>query len=115
MSWNLSSQPHLVRSARPIARAVLAGAMLVAAAGALARPPRGREDPPVVPREFRAAWATPILDQGIRDWPSTPGLSPDSQRAEMRAMLDGARDAGLNAVILHVRLAGDAMYPTALA
>jgi len=72
-------------------------------------------DPPPVPREFRAAWATPILDMGLREWPSTPGLSPDSQRAEMRALLDGARDAGLNAVILHVRLAADAMYPTPLA
>jgi uncharacterized lipoprotein YddW (UPF0748 family) len=115
MNWNTSPRPNLLRSARPIARIALVATTLFMAAGALTRPPRGREDPPAVPREFRAAWATPILDQGIRDWPSAPGLSPDSQRAEMRAMLDGARDAGLNAVILHVRLAGDAMYPTPLA
>jgi uncharacterized lipoprotein YddW (UPF0748 family) len=65
-----------------------------------------------VPREFRAAWLTPIWDLNIRDWPSAPGLSPDSQRAELRYQLDRAQAIGLNAVILHVRIAGDAMYPT---
>ncbi|HEY9230125.1 MAG TPA: family 10 glycosylhydrolase [Gemmatimonadaceae bacterium] len=71
--------------------------------------------PPEVPREFRAAFVTPIWDRGFRDWPSAPGLSPDSQRAELRALLDNAAAAGLNALIFHVRLAGDAMYPTSLA
>jgi uncharacterized lipoprotein YddW (UPF0748 family) len=71
--------------------------------------------PPPVAREFRAAWATPIYDRGFRDWPSKPGLSPDAQRAELRSMLDNAVAAGLNAVILHVRIAGDAMYPTTYA
>ena len=71
--------------------------------------------PPLVPREFRAAWATPIWDRGFRDWPSAAGLSPDSQRAELRALLDHASAIGLNAVILHVRLAGDALYPTSYA
>jgi uncharacterized lipoprotein YddW (UPF0748 family) len=68
--------------------------------------------PPAVPREFRAAWVTPIWDRGFKDWPSAPGLSPDSQRAELRALLDHAAVVGLNAIILHVRLAGDAMYYT---
>ena len=71
--------------------------------------------PPHVPREFRAAWATPIWDRGFRDWPSAAGLTPDSQRAELRALLDHASAIGLNAVILHVRLAGDALYPTKFA
>jgi uncharacterized lipoprotein YddW (UPF0748 family) len=70
------------------------------------------EPPPSVPREFRAAWATPIWDRGFRDWPSVPGLTPDSQRAELRSLLDHASSIGLNAVLLHVRLAGDALYPT---
>jgi len=69
-------------------------------------------DPPAVPREFRAAWVTPMWDRGFKDWPSAPGLSPDSQRAELRTLLDHAVAVGLNAVILHVRLAGDALYPT---
>jgi uncharacterized lipoprotein YddW (UPF0748 family) len=71
--------------------------------------------PPPVTREFRAAWATPIYDRGFRDWPSKPGLSPEEQRAELRTMLDKAAAAGLNAIILHVRIAGDAMYPTSYA
>jgi uncharacterized lipoprotein YddW (UPF0748 family) len=74
-----------------------------------------REEPPVVPREFRAAWVTPVSDMGLRDWPSTPGIAPDSQRSEMIALLDRAAAAGLNAVILHVRISADAMYPTRLA
>ncbi len=71
--------------------------------------------PPPVPREFRAAWVTPIWDRGFKDWPSAPGLSPDSQRAELRVLFDQATAIGLNTIILHVRLAGDAMYPTTYA
>ena len=87
-------------------------ALLALALGATAHGPGALEQPPAVPREFRAAWVTPIWDRGFRDWPSAMGLSPDSQRAELRAMLDHASSVGLNALILHVRLAGDAFYPT---
>ena len=80
--------------------------------GRLLHPP---SPPPPVTREFRAAWVTPMWDRGFRDWPSVPGLSPDSQRAELRGLLDRAVALGLNAVILHVRLAGDALYPTSYA
>ena len=72
--------------------------------------PEALAPPPPVPREFRAAWVTPIWDRGFKDWPSAPGLSPDSQRAELRALLDHAAAIGLNAIIFHVRLAGDALY-----
>ena len=85
---------------------------LLAGTRAFSQVPQLLTDPPVVPREFRAAWMTPIWDRGFKDWPSVPGLSPDSQRAELRTMLDRAAAIGLNAVILHVRLAGDALYPT---
>src|ERR1700749_1114713 len=71
--------------------------------------------PPPVPREFRAAWMTPIWDRGFKDWPSSPHMTPDQQRAELHLMLDEAVAAGLNTVILHVRLAGDALYPTSYA
>ena len=71
--------------------------------------------PPPVAREFRGVWVTPLEDAGMRDWPSAPGLSPDSQRTELRALLDRAQAIGLNAILLHVRIAGDAMYPTPLA
>jgi uncharacterized lipoprotein YddW (UPF0748 family) len=85
---------------------------LFAGTRALSQVPQLLTDPPAVPREFRAAWMTPIWDRGFKDWPSSPGLSPDAQRAELRSMLDRAAALGLNAVILHVRLAGDALYPT---
>jgi uncharacterized lipoprotein YddW (UPF0748 family) len=73
---------------------------------------RALTEPPAVAREFRAAWISPIPDRGLRDWPSAPGLTPDSQRTELIALLDRAQALGLNAVILHVRLAADALYPT---
>ncbi len=93
--------------------ASFAGAQ-VAPAGAppLASEPAPLAAPPAVPREFRAAWVSPIYDRGFRDWPSAPSLSPDQQRAEMTKLLDDAAAIGLNAVILHVRVAGDAFYPT---
>jgi uncharacterized lipoprotein YddW (UPF0748 family) len=71
--------------------------------------------PPPGAREFRAAWATPILDRGFKDWPSRSDMTPTEQREELRTMLDRAAAARLNAVILHVRLAGDALYPTSYA
>ena len=71
--------------------------------------------PPVVAREFRAAWLSPVYGSGMSDWPSAPGLPAEQQKAELRALLDCARDAGLNTVVLHVRMAGDALYPTPLA
>lgn len=92
--------------------------LFAVAFGASASPrPLGRplEPPPPVPREFRGAWATPIWDRGFRDWPSRAGLTPDAQRTELRTMLDHAAAAGLNAVLLHVRIAGDALYPSAFA
>lgn len=63
--------------------------------------------PPTVSREFRGLWIAAV---GNIDWPSRPGLPPDSARAELRALLDRAKSSGLNAVIFQVRPAGDAMY-----
>src|SRR6516164_3691640 len=94
-----------------VASASLAAAQVAPAGAPESAPPSPLAPPPAVPREFRAAWVTPIYDRGFRDWPSRPGLSPDAQRAELDALLDDAASIGLNAVILHVRLAGDAFYP----
>lgn len=44
------------------------------------------------------------------DWPSKPGLSPSKARRELLVLLDRAKASGLNAVILQVRPAGDALY-----
>jgi uncharacterized lipoprotein YddW (UPF0748 family) len=51
----------------------------------------------------------------MKDWPSRVGMTADEQRQELRMLLDHARDIGLNAIVLHVRTAGDALYPSAIA
>ncbi|HEY9102936.1 glycoside hydrolase family 10 protein, partial [Chitinimonas sp.] len=66
---------------------------------------------PPAPREFRAAWVTTI---GNIDWPSRPGLSSAQQQVELRAILDRAVAMKLNAVILQVRPAADALYASEL-
>jgi uncharacterized lipoprotein YddW (UPF0748 family) len=67
--------------------------------------------PPPAPREFRAAWVATVANI---DWPSQPGLPAAKQRAEMIALLDRASALKLNAIILQVRPAADALYPSAL-
>lgn len=84
--------------------------LLLALAGILVGAPANAQPvPPRVAREFRAAWISPT-EGG--DWPSRPGLSVDEQKAELRDVLDRAKADGLNAVLLHVRTAGDALYPS---
>lgn len=87
------------------------GAVFVAALTPLLAPARAAAQPvpPPIEREFRAAWVSPT-EGG--DWPSRPGLSVDEQKAELRDLLDRAQEDGLNAVILHVRTAADALYPS---
>jgi uncharacterized lipoprotein YddW (UPF0748 family) len=81
-----------------------ASTAIIVAARASAQP-----TPPPIEREFRAAWISPT-EGG--DWPSRPGLSIDDQKVELAEVFDRAKAAGLNAVLLHVRTAGDAFYPT---
>jgi uncharacterized lipoprotein YddW (UPF0748 family) len=83
---------------------------LPTAAAATPAPP-DPDAPPPPPREFRAAWVATVAHI---DWPSSPGLTPAQQRAEAVAMLDRARAIGLNALILQVRPAADALYPNTL-
>ena len=73
--------------------------------------PGSADQPPPAPREFRAAWVATVANI---DWPSKPGLSGAQQRAEALVLLERARTLGLNALILQVRPAGDAIYPSAL-
>lgn len=84
---------------------------LLAAACLSAQQP---ELPPPVARELRGVWVTPLDAMTGPDWPSRPGLTPDQQRAEFRRLLDQAKAMGLNAIVLHVRTAGDALYPSKL-
>ena len=81
-------------------------------AAAPAAPTGGSPDaPPPIAREFRAAWVATVAHI---DWPSRRGLSSAQQRAEMLDLLDKAQAIGLNAVVLQVRPAADAIYPSAL-
>ncbi|QDU57575.1 glycoside hydrolase family 10 protein [Aeoliella mucimassa] len=67
--------------------------------------------PPPVAREFRAAWIATVANI---DWPSKPGLSPETQRKELIELLDLARDLKMNAVVFQVRPACDALYESQL-
>ena len=57
--------------------------------------------------EFRGAWVASVFNL---DWPSKPGLSAGEQKAQLRALLDRAADLKLNAILLQVRPASDALY-----
>src|SRR5689334_10953797 len=58
-------------------------------------------------REFRAAWVATVYNL---DWPSKPGLPVATQQAQLRALLDRAVSLNLNAILLQVRPASDALY-----
>lgn len=105
-----------------VLRAALALVSLLAGASSGAQPddrgalyaPRGADSDtiaPPAPREFRAAWLATVSNI---DWPSKPGLPVDSQKAELRNLLDIAQRLRLNAVIFQVRPAADAMYASKL-
>ncbi len=72
-----------------------------------AAPSPGSLTPPQPAREFRGAWVATVKNI---DWPSKPGLSADQQKAELIAMLDEAARLRLNALLLQVRPACDALY-----
>ncbi|MEO8440233.1 MAG: family 10 glycosylhydrolase [Spartobacteria bacterium] len=58
-------------------------------------------------REFRGAWVATVYNL---DWPSKPGLPAATQKAQLRALLDRAAALHLNAILLQVRPASDALY-----
>jgi uncharacterized lipoprotein YddW (UPF0748 family) len=67
--------------------------------------------PPPVPREFRAVWVATVDNI---DWPSRRGLSTERQKAELIRILDRASTLHLNAVLLQVRPAADALYDSSI-
>jgi uncharacterized lipoprotein YddW (UPF0748 family) len=70
-------------------------------------PPKPDTAPPAIVREMRGLWIATVANI---DWPSRSNLTADQQRAELTDLLDRAASAGFNAVIFHVRPAGDAVY-----
>ena len=61
--------------------------------------------------EFRGAWIATVTNI---DWPSSPGLSVDEQKAELIELLDLAQRMNMNAIVFQVRPACDALYASDL-
>jgi uncharacterized lipoprotein YddW (UPF0748 family) len=59
--------------------------------------------------EFRAAWVASV---GNIDWPSKKGLPVDSQKVEFVRLVEMHKRNGMNALIVQIRPAADAMYPS---
>ena len=66
---------------------------------------------PTPRREFRGVWIATVDNI---DWPSRPGLTTDQQKVELLTLLDRAKALNLNAVVLQVRPAADALYVSAI-
>ncbi len=71
------------------------------------RPSPSAERPPPILREFRGVW---IASVGNINWPSRPDLTSGQQQQELIALFDEAVRSHLNAVVLQIRPAGDALY-----
>ena len=59
--------------------------------------------------EFRGVWVATVDNI---DFPSTKFLSTDSQKAEFISLLDMHKRNGMNAVVVQIRPAADALYPS---
>ena len=59
--------------------------------------------------EFRGVWVASVANI---DWPSKKNLSVAEQKAEYIRLLDMHQRNGMNAMIVQIRPAGDALYPS---
>ncbi|MEU9164029.1 family 10 glycosylhydrolase [Streptomyces sp. NPDC048424] len=98
-------------------RALLAGAVGVIAAAtsgpaaAAARRTSAGLSARAATAEFRGMWIASVSNV---DWPSESGLSAARQRTELLRLLDAAVKRRLNVVVLQVRPAADAFWPSKL-
>ena len=100
----------MVRESLTSARfAALAVALVLA--GCVA--PCSQPDPVLsdAPREFRGAWVASVANI---DWPSRSGLPVSAQQEEIARIVERAQWIGLNALIVQVRPAADALYASEL-
>ena len=67
--------------------------------------------PPPLPREWRAAWVASVAHI---DWPRQAGLPAGVLLQQIHDFVARAHAMGLNALILQVRPAADALYPSSL-
>ncbi|NNG24929.1 glycoside hydrolase family 10 protein [Telluria aromaticivorans] len=89
--------------------ALALGGLMTACTTQPGKPGDQADMPPPAPREFRAAWVSTVANI---DWPSKPGLPSAQQQQEAIAILDRAVSLKLNAIVLQVRPAADAIYPS---
>lgn len=61
--------------------------------------------------EFRGVWVASVDNI---DWPTSKNLSVEAQKASFIQLLDMHQQNGMNAVIVQIRPAGDALYPSQL-
>ncbi|MEY4279552.1 MAG: hypothetical protein RL377_1556 [Bacteroidota bacterium] len=61
--------------------------------------------------EFRGVWIATVVNI---DWPSKRGLSNEAQKNEFIELLNMHQKNGMNAIIMQIRPAGDAFYPSNL-
>lgn len=69
-------------------------------------------DMPQMPREFRGVWIATVANI---DWPISPNDAYSKQKQDFIELLDYYKNLNFNAVIVQVRTAGDAFYPSNLA
>lgn len=60
--------------------------------------------------DFRAVWVTTVLNL---DYPSKGTTSSEQLKKEAQSIIQNVKSAGLNAIVLQVRPAADAIYPSA--
>ena len=64
---------------------------------------------PDIPREFRGVWVATVANI---DWPVSPDSPWEVQKREYIKLLDYYKNLNFNAVIVQIRTAGDAFYPS---
>jgi uncharacterized lipoprotein YddW (UPF0748 family) len=90
---------------------VLLAALAFPAAACAQSAPRADAGPPPVMREMRGVWVATV---GNMDWPSRRGLSSAQQQGELLAILDRMVSLRMNAMVLQVRPAADALYASTI-
>jgi uncharacterized lipoprotein YddW (UPF0748 family) len=107
----LRNQRRAARRARRAAALLLGALLAPGCAPPPAAAPSAPPDIPALQREFRGAWVASVANI---DWPSRPGLSTAEQQAELLRILDRAVELRLNAIVLQIRPAADALYASPL-
>ena len=106
----MNHSPVLIATRRALACLLALLLLLVGSCTSVLLPPSANVDlplPPAAPREFRAMWIATVANI---DWPSRTGLSTGEQQQEIRTIVATAKRLKMNALILQVRPAADALY-----